>query len=417
MSLVIKDAKIIGKEGNWDVLIDDGKIKSISEKEDGAKSLDASNKYLSPGFFNTHTHAAMSLFRGVADDREFWDAWPEVVWPLEEKLEAEDVYWGTKLACLEMIKTGTVAFNDMYFFMESAVDAVEEMGVKAVMSYGLIDEKDPDKLEDEIVATKNFVEYAKDCKNIKPALGPHAIYTVSRDGLEWCSEFAEKEDLLVNIHLGETEKETKDFKKDYSGTFSEYLAEVGLLNERTIAAHCVWLEDQDFSSLAENNVTVSHNPSSNMKLGVGKPMEYERMSEEGVEVTLGTDSTVSNNNLDMLEEAKTAALQQKMSGDATLMSAEECYKMLTKEGAKAMGFKSGVIEEGRPADLILLDKDVKATPEHDDISNLIYSMDGSSVTAVIIDGKVVMEERKVKGEKEIIKNATARSKQLVSGVI
>ncbi len=417
MSLVIKDAKIIGKDGRSDVLIEDGNIKSISEEEEGEKSIDASDKYLSPGFFNTHTHAAMSLFRGVADDREFWDAWPKVVWPLEERLEAEDVYWGTKLACLEMIKTGTVAFNDMYFFMESAVDAVEEMGMKAVLSHGLIDQNDPDKLEKEIESTKRFVEYAEKSELVKPALGPHAVYTVSKEGLEWCADFAEKEDLLVNIHLGETKKEKDDFKEGSHESFAEYLDEVGLLNERLIVAHCVWLEDEDHSLLAEKHVSVSHNPSSNMKLGVGKPMDYGAMKKKDVELTLGTDSAVSNNNLDMLEEAKIAALQQKMLGDATLLSAEEGYEMLTKKGSKALGYGSGVIEEGKPADLILVDKDVRGVPEHDIISNLIYSMNGYSVTDVIVNGRLLMEERKVEGEKEILQKASERAKNLVSGVI
>ncbi|MFP3871697.1 MAG: amidohydrolase [Candidatus Aenigmatarchaeota archaeon] len=417
MSLAIKNVKIIDREGEWDVLVENGKIESIGQDEEAENIIDGSDKYLSPGFFNTHTHAAMSLFRGVADDRAIWDAWPEIVWPLEERLEPEDVYWGTKLACLEMIKSGTVAFSDMYFFMESAVDAVEEMGMKGVLSYGLIDQNEPDKLEEEIETTKRFVDYAEKSELVKPALGPHSIYTLSKEGLEWCADFAEKKDLLVNIHLGETEKERDDFKERYDGSFAEYLDEVGLLDERVIAAHCVWLEEKDNSLLAENDVTVSHNPSSNMKLGVGKPMDYGAMKESGIEVTLGTDSAVSNNNLDLLEEAKIAALQQKMPGDATLLSAEECYEMLTKKGAEAFRYESGVIEEGRPADMILIEKGVKGVPEHDVKSNLIYSLDGSSVTDVIVDGKLLMKDRKVEGEKEILQKATERAEDLVSGVI
>ncbi|MBS3816550.1 MAG: amidohydrolase [Candidatus Thermoplasmatota archaeon] len=417
MGLAVQDARLIEKDGTWDVYIDEGKIKSISEEEDAEKVIDASGKYLSPGFFNTHAHAAMSLFRGVADDRDFWDAWPEIVWPLEENLEAEDVYWGTKLACLEMIKTGTVAFNDMYFFMESALDAVEEMGMKAVLSYGLIDQNDPDKLEEEIEATKKFVEYAEDSHLVKPALGPHAVYTVSREGLEWTADFAEKKDLLVNIHVAETEKERDDFKEEHDCSFTEYLNDVGLLNERIISAHSVWLSPEDIEEFGKNDVTVSHNPSSNMKLGVGKPMDYEAMLDSSVDVTLATDGCVSNNNLDMLEEAKIGALQQKMPGDATLMNAEECYRMMTVKGAEALNYDSGKIEEGKAADLILIEPGVKGVPTHDIRSNLIYSMDGSSVTDVIIDGKVIMEDRKVEGEERIIENATEKAESLVSKVI
>ncbi len=417
MGLAVKNAKLIDREGKRDVLIQEGKIKSISKEEDAERTIDASGKYLSPGFFNTHTHAAMSLFRGVADDKDFWDAWPNVVWPLEENLSAEDVYWGTKIACLEMIKTGTVAFNDMYFFMESALDAVEEMGMKAVLSYGLIDQNDPGKLEEEIETTKRFVEYAESSDLVKPAIGPHAVYTLSREGLEWAADFAEKKDLLANIHVAETKKERDDFKEEHDISFTEYLDEVGLLNDRLITAHSVWLEEKDYELLAKKNAVVSHNPSSNMKLGVGKPMDYEAMTDSDVEVTLATDGCVSNNNLDMLEEAKIAALQQKMPGDATLMDAEECYDMMTMKGAEALNFDSGKMEEGKAADLILIDPGIKGVPTHDIRSNLIYSMDGSSVTDVIIDGNVVMKDRKVEGEKEMIKNATDRAKALVSKVI
>jgi len=416
MSIVIKNAEIIGKEGKKDVLIEDTEIKRIGHVEEAEEVIDAEGKYLSPGFFNTHTHAAMSLFRGVADDREFWDAWPNIVWPLEENLTEEDVYWGTKLACIEMIKTGTVAFNDMYFFMESALDAVEEMGMKAVLSYGLIDQNDPEKLEQEKEATRKFVDYADKSELVEPAVGPHSVYTVSEEGLQWSADFANKNDLLIHTHLAETKKERNDFEGEHDISFTEYLDDFGLLSERTIVAHCVWLEEKDHELLAERGTAVSHNPSSNMKLGVGKPMNYASMKDHRVKVTLATDGCVSNNNLDMLEEAKTAALQQKMSGDATLLSADEAYEMLTNKGAEAMSIASGKIEEGRSADLILLEKDVKATPDHDAKSNLIYSMGGSSVTDVIINGDIIMKDREVEGEDKIIKNASERAKELVSKV-
>ncbi|MEF8835906.1 MAG: amidohydrolase [Candidatus Thermoplasmatota archaeon] len=416
MSLAIKNADIIGQEGKKDVLIENGEIKRIGEVGEAEKVIDAEGKYLSPGFFNTHTHAAMTLFRGVADDREFWDAWPNIVWPLEENLTEEHVYWGTKLACLEMIKTGTVAFNDMYFFMESALDAVEEMGMKGVLSYGLIDQNDPEKLKEEIETTKEFVKYAEGSELVEPAVGPHSVYTLSEEGLQWSADFADENDLMIHTHLAETEKEREDFKEEHDVSFTEYLDRFDLLNERTVAAHCVWLEEKDYYLLAKRGATVSHNPSSNMKLGVGKPMDYESMVEKEVKVTLATDSCVSNNNLDMLEEAKTAALQQKMPGDATLLSAEESYDMLTEKGAQAMGMDSGRIEEGAPADLILVEKDVKAIPDHNPKSNLIYSMDGSSVTDVIINGKIVMRDRKVEGEEKIMKKANEIAKDLVSKV-
>ncbi len=416
MSLVIKDAKILGKEGRWDVIVDqeNGLIGSISEDVGkGDKVLDASNKYLTPGFVNTHTHAAMSLFRGYADDLPLQTWLQEKIWPLEEELTAEDVYWGTKLACLEMIKTGTVAFNDMYYFMERAADAVDEMGMKATMPYGFIDLGDSEKREDEKEKTKDLIDHLGKFDNIKPAVGPHSVYTVSREGLEWCAEYSKKNGLPVHTHIAETEKEMKDFKEEHDVSLTGYLDDIGLLNHRLIGAHAVWLEDEDFENLEGSGAVISHNPSSNMKLGVGKPMDYPRFERE--KVTLGTDGCASNNNLDMLEEIKIASLQQKMKGDPTVLPAEEAYKMITEYGAEALGTNGGVVKEGKAADLVLIDANCPQTsPGYNPMSDLIYSLNGSAVTDVIIDGKIVMEERHVEGEDEIVSKATQKGKELVS---
>ncbi|MFO7792170.1 MAG: amidohydrolase family protein [Candidatus Saliniplasma sp.] len=415
MSLVIKNVDIIGKDGIWDVLVEDGEIRSISKDEDGDEILNAEGKYLSPGFVNTHTHAAMSLLRGYADDMPLQKWLQEEIWPVEARLNEDYVYWGTKLACLEMIKTGTVAFNDMYFFMESTAKAVSEMGMKAVLSYGMIDLGDEKKRISEIEKTEDFIEDLERYSNIQPALGPHAVYTASKEMLGWCAEKSTDEDLLVNLHLAETENELKDFKQDNDISLTGYLKEVGLLNERLIAAHSVWLENGDFVNLGQNKVTVSHNPTSNMKLGVGKPMNYSKLKENDVKVTIGTDGCASNNNLDMLEEAKMAAVQQKMHGHPTRLPADEAYEMITKYGAEALKTDGGVIKEGKAADLILIEKGVTSIPGHNPISDIIYSMSGSDVTDVIIDGKIVMRNRYVDGEEEIMKTAKSKAMELVSG--
>ncbi len=415
MSLVIKNADIIGKDGIWDVLIEDGKIRSISEDEDGDEILDAEGKYLSPGFVNTHTHAAMSLLRGYADDMPLQKWLEEEIWPVEGRLNEDYVYWGTKLACLEMIKTGTVAFNDMYFFMESTAKAVNEMGMKAVLSYGMIDLGDEEKRISEIEKTEDFIEDLERYENIQPALGPHAVYTASKEMLEWCAEKSVNDDLLVNLHLAETEKELKDFKQDHDISLTGYLKEVGLLNERLIAAHSVWLEDEDFEKLGQNKITVIHNPTSNMKLGVGKPMNYSKLKENDVKVTIGTDGCASNNNLDMLEEAKIAAVQQKMPGYPTRLPAEEAYEMITKHGAEALKTGGGVVKEGKAADLILIEKSVTSIPGHNPVSDIIYSMSGYDVTDVIIDGNIVMRNGYVDGEEEIMRTAKSKAMELVSG--
>lgn len=416
MALVIKNADIIGIQGIWDVLIEDGKISSISKEESAKEEIDAEGKYLSPGFVNTHTHAAMSLLRGYADDLSLQKWLEEKIWPVEENLNEDYIYWGTKLACLEMIKTGTVAFNDMYFYMESAADAVKEMGMKAVLSYGMIDLDIVEKRENEIEKTKQFIKDVEDSDLITPALGPHSVYTLSREGLQWCADYSKKNDILIHFHLGETEKELNDFKEEHDQTITEYLDDTGILNEKMIAAHCVWLEGSDYEMLGKKGVIVSHNPTSNMKLGVGKPMDYERLKQHCAMITLGTDGCASNNNLDMLDEAKIAAIQQKMPGDSTKLPAEEAYDMITKNGAKALKTGGGIISEGKSADLILLEKGVQSVPGHNPISDLIYSMNGSTVTDVIINGNIVMKDRYIEGEEEIMKKSEAKAKELVSEV-
>ncbi|MGM0509547.1 MAG: amidohydrolase [Thermoplasmatota archaeon] len=417
MNLKIEDAKIISREGRWDLLIDEGEIKEIGkELGDADECIQAEGKFLMPGFVNTHTHAAMSLLRGYADDLPLQTWLEKKIWPVEGNLDEDYIYWGTKLACLEMIKTGTIAFNDMYFFMESAAEAVEDMGMKAVLSYGMIDLDIVEKREDEIEKTKEFMDEIKDSELVKAALGPHSLYTLSREGLEWCAEYSKEKDLLVHFHLGETEKELSDFKEEHDGTMTGYLDDIGILNDRMIAAHCVWLEEKDFELLGERGVVVSHNPTSNMKLGVGKPMDYEKLAENGVLVTLGTDGCASNNNLDMLEEAKIAALQQKMSGDPTSLPAERAYEMITKNGAGALKTGGGVVEEGKAADLILVERGVQSVPGHNLVSDLVYSMNGLNITDVIINGVVVMKDRYVEGEEEIMDTAREKAAELVSEV-
>ncbi|MFO8109375.1 MAG: amidohydrolase [Thermoplasmata archaeon] len=411
MSLVIKNCSMIDEEGEWDVKIKDGEIAEIGEELYGSQELEGKGKYLSPGMVNTHTHGAMTLLRGYADDLPLDEWLQDKIWPLESKLTAEDVYWGTKLACLEMIKSGTVAFNDMYFFMESAARAVEDMGMKATLSYGFIDMGDKDKLEKEKQETLDFIDKLKDVKNVRPALGPHATYTVSREGLQWCAEISRKKNIPIHIHLAETEKEIKDHKKEHGVSVTEYLDRLDVLTENTTAAHCVWLNKQDIERLAQRDVVVSHCPISNMKLGVGKAMDYRAMKNAGVRITLGTDGCASNNNLDMFEEVKAAALLHKLEGDTTLLPAEEAYQMATRDSLNTGG---GAVEVGKSADLILIKKGV---PDHDIISDMVYLFSGYSVTDTIVDGRVLMRDRRVEGEELIKEKAYYHARKLVSEVL
>ncbi|MCK4615128.1 MAG: amidohydrolase, partial [Thermoplasmata archaeon] len=365
----------------------------------------------------THTHAAMTLLRGYADDMPLFEWLQNKIWPVEAGLKPEDIYWGTKLAILEMIKSGTTAFNDMYFMVEETAKAVEEMGVRAVLSYGFIDLFDNGKREKEIKATRETLRGILGMKNprIQAALGPHAVYTVSREGLEWIKEFSIEKDLLVHIHLSETRKENTDCVERYGIRPTELLSKVGLISDKLIAAHGVWLNAREIKLLASHRANVSHNPVSNAKLAVGRAMPYHIMRKAGMNVTLGTDGAASNNNLDMLEELKFAAIIQKLFQDRqTLMPAKEALDIATENGARALRIDSGEIAEGKLADLILIDTRLpEFTPTHNPVANLVYSASGGAVDTTICDGKVLMLHRDVEGEEEIIEKAGERAKALV----
>lgn len=413
MSILIKNVLLDKKETN--VYIEDNIIQEIGKKTEADYVIDGKNKAIIPGMVNTHTHAAMCLFRGYADDMKLDEWLQNKIWPLESKLRGDDVYWGTKLACLEMIKTGTTTFNDMYFFMESAAKAVDEMGMRAVLSYGFIDLFNDEKREKEIKKTKETIKNIENMHNdrIKPALGPHAVYTVSEEALRWVKNYADEKGLLVHFHLSETKKENIDFIKKHNKRPVKYLDEIGFLDKKLIAAHCIWLNDDDINLLEKHNVKISYNPTSNMKLASGV-MNYQKMKK--LSLSLGTDGCASNNNLDMFEEMKIGSLLQKSYfNDETIMPAKEIFDIATKNGAKAIGFNAGSIEEGKLADVLLIDlKRPGMTPNHNLISNLVYSGNGSVVDTTICNGKILMENRKVKGEEEILEKGKKVAEDLVS---
>ena len=415
MSILIKNVQLNGKETH--IYIEENRISEIGKKLEAHKEMEGKGKIAFPGFYNTHTHAAMTLLRGYADDMQLMPWLQEKIWPLEARLQPEDVYWGTKLAILEMIKTGTVFFNDMYFFMEKVVDAVEEMGVRAALSYGFIDLFDEEKREKEIKKTENLVNYIKNKRNsrIMGAVGPHAVYTVSKEGLQWCKEFAAEKNIFIHIHVSETEEENRTCQERYGMSPFKLLDSVGILNKRCVAAHSVWVGEKEIQLIARKGAVVSFNPTSNMKLAVGSMLKYREMKEKSVHLTLGTDGCSSNNNLDMVEEMKFAAIGLKsFYKDPELAPAAEVFKIATENGAKAFELNGGKVAEGHLADLILVDeKTTFFTPNHNPISNLVYASPGSVVDTTICHGKVLMENRKVKGEEEILFKARERAKKLL----
>jgi 5-methylthioadenosine/S-adenosylhomocysteine deaminase len=383
----------------------------------GILSIDGEGALAIPGLVNTHTHAAMTLLRGYADDMHVQEWLQTKIWPLEAHLTGEDVYWGTKLACLEMIRSGTVAFKDMYFFMDQATRAVQDMGMKAVMAYGFIDMGDPDRREREIRATQEFVSSVKRLGDprIRPSVGPHAVYTVSEEGLRWLAEFSREEAVGIHIHLSETEQEVVECRRKTGLRPPAYLDRCGVLTPRTVAAHCCWLDEEECALLGTRGVHASHNPQSNMKLAVNRAMPYPYLKKHGVNTTLGTDGCASNNSLDLFGTMKTAALLQKFFWNLpTLLPAEEVMAMATENGARALRTGSGHLEPGAPADLLLIPKEIACnTPLHSMISNLVYSCSGFAVETVLCQGRVLMYRKEIPGEEEILSRASKAAADLV----
>ncbi|MDD1655627.1 MAG: amidohydrolase family protein [Methanomicrobiales archaeon] len=385
---------------------------------DAAVTLDGRHHLVLPGLVNTHTHAAMTLLRGYADDMPLQEWLTEKIWPLEAHLTKEDVYEGTRLACLEMIRSGTTAFNDMYFHMEDAARAASDAGIRATLAYGFLDMGDPAKREKECRATEALVRHVKGLGNprIRAAVGPHAVYTVSPEGLQWCAGFAREQGIGIHVHLSETEQEVRECMAARGVRPVAHLDRCGCLTPRTVAAHCCWLDREECGLLAERGVSASHNPTSNMKLAVGRAMPCHWMREAGARVTLGTDGAASNNSLDMFGAMKDAALLQKFFWNRqTLLPAPEALAMATEEGAHALGTGPGRIETGAPADLILVStRTADLTPVHHPASTLVYACTGGSVQTVICDGRVLMHDRVVPGEREILEAAETAARDLVS---
>jgi 5-methylthioadenosine/S-adenosylhomocysteine deaminase len=420
VSLLLRNVLLDGE--NVSIRMAGGLISEIGPElkaRSGEELLEGRGLAAVPGLYNGHTHAAMTLFRGYADDMELHRWLTTRIWPLEENLTEEMVYHGARLACLEMIKTGTVFFNDMYWHVRGTVRAVGEMGLKAAVNAVMIDLGDPERLKEQIAANRKLYEESLDFgKRLRFVLGPHAIYTVSRAGLEWVRDFAAEYGLLIHLHLSETEKEVADCLQEHGLRPVEYLDDIGLLSENLVATHAVWLDENEITLLEKHRVKVINNPISNMKLAVGKTFAYRHFIEHGVEVGLGTDGCASNNNLDMFETMKFSALLQKFAvNDPTVQPAAEVWHMATAGGAAIFGLDGGVIAVGRPADLLLIDTGrPEMVPGHNLVSDLVYAASGAVVDTTIVDGRVLMYKGRVEGEAEIIAAARQAAAELVASV-
>ncbi len=412
-SILIKNVILKGKE--QDVLIEGNKIKEIGKVNEEAEfKIDGKNKAILPGLINLHTHGPMTLLRGFADDMTLHEWLNKKIWPVEAKLTYDDITWGTKFACLEMIKTGTTCFNDQYFHARTSAKAVEDLGMRAFLSGVFLDHFDG---VDQKEYSKKLMKDLRDefGELITPCLGPHAIYTVGKDNLQWIKKLADKEKLLIHMHLSESEKEVEDCVKEHGKRPVHYLEDIGFLGENVIFAHGVWFTDDEIKTLAKYKVKIAHCPVSNMKLSVGNAIRYEALLNAGINMGLGTDGTASNNTLDMFEEMKIAALLQKMmTNRQTVLNAHQAFDMATIGGAKALGLNAGRVEEGKLADVILVNlKDIQLCPGHNLISDVVYAANGTCVDTTIVNGKILMHNRKVEGEEEIIEKARECALDLV----
>ena len=403
-NILIKDAIIISDEiKKGSLLIQNDKIAEISDKisiNDADEVLNAEGKILIPGLVNTHTHLSMTLMRGLADDIPL-DTWlNNHIWPVEAELNGEYCYAGALLACAEMIKSGTTCFNDMYFFMDHVARAADEAGLRGILSHGMIDFGDENKRKQEFKETKRIINK---CHNtgegrIKVAFGPHSPYTCSQELLEQVKTESAKYGVGIHIHVSETQKEVSDVSEIHGRRPFEYLDEIGFLGGEVTAAHAVWLSNSEIDIIKQRDVKISHNPSSNMKLSSGVSPVSELL-RRGVSVSLGTDGPASNNNMDMLEEMKIAALLQKVTTmDPTTLAADEVFKMATITGAESLGLENviGSIEVGKKADLALVDmRTPQLTPFRNPISHLVYAANGGNVDTVICNGEILMKNREL----------------------
>lgn len=359
--------------------------------------IDGAGMVALPGFINSHTHAAMTLLRSYADDMPLMKWLSEKIWPAEENLQPEDIYWGSMLCCLEMIKSGTTTFADMYFEMDQVALAVEKSGMRACLSRGMVGAgPNAQKAIDESVSLVKEWHGGADGR-IKVMFGPHAPYTCPPEYLKKVIELATGYEVGIHIHVAETMDEIKQIKAKYGTTPVKHLNTTGIFDVSTIAAHCVHLDESDIEILNAKKVGVAHCPESNMKLASGISPVTDLL-KAGVVVGLGTDGAASNNNLDMLEEMRSAALLQKVAtNDPLALPSFEALQMATYRGAEVLRMPDvGQLKAGMKADLILVDfHRPHLYPRHDLIAHLVYAAQSADVDTVIINGRIVMQGRQV----------------------
>lgn len=406
--IVVKDAMVLTMDSNYnfwkkgDLVIKGNKITYVGLPDDanlyipGATIIDGKGKLLMPGLINTHTHVPMTIFRGYADDLPLYQWLYDYIFPIEaEFTTAENVRLGTELAIAEMLRSGTTTFNDMYYFVSEIAQIVDITGIRAVLSESVIDFAAPNSptAHDSLLMSERLIDTWKDHPRITIAISAHSPYSCSAGLIQQAKALADKYNLPFSIHVAETRKEFDDSLQQTGLTPVAYLDELGVMDSNVIIAHGVHLTTEDIQILASRGVSVAHNPECNMKLASGVAPVPELL-KAGVTVGFGTDGVASNNNLDIFEEMNSAAIMHKLhSNDPTVLDARQVVEMATMGGARLLGMENsiGSLEVGKKADVILLNMmQPHAHPVYNIYSLLVYSMQGSDVETVIVDGKIVM---------------------------
>jgi 5-methylthioadenosine/S-adenosylhomocysteine deaminase len=417
VSLTVRDARL--DDAVVAVRVAEDRIVALGagvESAAGDEVIDAAGMAVVPGLVNGHTHAAMTLMRGYGGDLPLMKWLQDKIFPVEAKLTADDVYWGTRLACVEMIRSGTVRFWDMYWQPEAVARAVQDAGIRASVALPLVDGLDSDKSDALRVEAERSLDALSDAgPRVTPTLGPHSIYLVSEKSLHWIAELSSERDLRVHIHLSETEGEVQDCVAAHGVRPAPYLERTGVLTPRTILAHGVWLDGDELELVGERGATIVTNPVSNLKLAVGGVFPYAKARRHGIPVGLGTDGASSNNSLDLFQDVKHLALIQKhVERDPAAMPATEAWAVATGQRAPLLG-QPGRLAVGEPADFLLVRSDAPELTPGDLTANLVYAAAGAVVDTTVVAGQVLMRGGQIGDEDEVRSGALASARRL--GVI
>ena len=417
MKILLKS--VIHDKKHVDVLIQDDKIAKIcNDLHDDCVDdvIECSDKAIIPSFCNTHTHASMMFLRGIGEDKDLFEWLQEEIWPREAKIRPEDVYNLSRFAMLEMIKTGTTMFNDMYFHSEYTVLAAQEMGLRGVISYVGMDFFDDSKTAQQEREAEDFMSMKVESANIIKSLSCHSVYTTSERLFKVFKQCADRYGTYLHIHANETKKEVSDCIQKTGLRPIEFMCQLGVLGEKTILAHCVHLNDNEIKLLRANNTAVSHCPASNLKLNSGQ-MPFQAYIDEGIVVTLGTDGVASNNALSMMSEMRLAALSGKnIANSPKVARVQDIFSAGTKKGFEFFGIDAGEIKEGKKADFILVDVNNHfLIPNNNIFSNIIYSADSSCIKDVFCNGKQIMKDGYVENEEKIVNDFRQTCRYLLNG--